>query len=92
MDRFILIILVALAIGIFYSYIINKFSNHKILLFIPTIIGTLWFIYIFTLYTPKQAGGFEDLAIVIVAMMVFALMVGNIVSSLLIVYKGRNKD
>lgn len=48
MDRYVLILLVALAIGIFYSYIITKFSNHKILLFLPAIIGALWFTYIFT--------------------------------------------
>ncbi|MDR7870691.1 MAG: hypothetical protein RIN55_07540 [Tissierellaceae bacterium] len=92
MDRFVLILLLALTFGILYSYVITKFSNHKTLLFLPTILGALWFIYIFTLYTPNQTEGFKDLAIVIVAMIVFALMVGNIVSSLLIIYKGKNKD
>lgn len=92
MDRFILILLVALTFGILYSHLITKFSNHKIMLFLPTILGTLWFIYIFTLYTPKQTEGFGDLAIVIVAVIVFALMVGNIISSLFIIYKGRDKD
>lgn len=91
MDRFILILLVALTIGILYSYIISKFSNHKILLFLPTILGTLWFIYIITLYRSKQMEGFEELAIIIVEMIVFVLMVGNIVSSLFIIYKDRNK-
>lgn len=92
MDRFILILLVALTFGILYSRLIAKFSNHKTLLFLPTIFGALWFIYIFTLYTPKQTEGFGDLVIVIVAMICFALMVGNIISSLFIIYKGRNKD
>lgn len=91
MNSFVLILLGAFTFGILYSYIISKFLKYKILLFIPTIFAALWFIYTFTLYIPKEMDGFGDLAIFIVAMMVFALMMGNIVSGLYIIYKARNK-
>lgn len=91
MNSLVLVLLAALTVGILYSYIIAKFFKYKPLLFLPTILGALWFIYIFTLYIPKEMDGFGDLAIFIVAMMVFALMLGNIISSLVIIYKGRNK-
>ena len=91
MNNFILILLVSLAFGILYSYLVNKLSKRK-LLFLPTILGTLWFIYIFTLYTLKQTEGFDNLAIVILAMMVFTVTIGNIVSSLFIIYRNRKKD
>lgn len=92
MNNFTLILLGALTFGILYSYIISKFFNHKLLLFLPTILGALWFIYIYAFYIPKEMEGFGDLAIFILAMIVFALVVGNIVSALFIIYKGRNKD
>ena len=87
MPRIILFFSIIFIIGIIYTYIANKLFKNKILLFLPTILGALWFIYIFTLYTPKQSEGFGDLAIVIYALMVLATMVGNIVYNFYIIYK-----
>lgn len=90
MPRIILIFSIILVIGILYTYIANKFFKSKLLLFLPTILGVLWFIYIFTLYTPNASEGFGDLAIVIYAMMVFAMMIGNVLFSLYLIYKKKN--
>ncbi len=87
--RIILLFSIIILVGIGYSFIYNKFFQNKILLFLPTILGVLWFIYIFTLYTPKPNEGFGDLAIVIYAMMVFAIMVGNVLFSLYLIYKSK---
>lgn len=85
MGRFAIILLSSLALGALYSYIVQKITKNKLILFLPTALGALWFLYIFTLYTPKQTEGFGDLAIVIIAMIVFALIVGNIVSNIIII-------
>lgn len=90
MTRFVLVLLVCVAIGILYSWLINRFTSNKPLFFIPTIIGAFWFLYIFTLYKPNANEGFEGLIIVIYAMMVLSLMVGNIISSIYFIYKKRN--
>lgn len=85
MGRLSIFLLASLAIGGLYSYIVEKFTKNKLILFIPTIIGSLWFLYIFTLYSPKQTEGFGDLVIVIIAMVVFAFIVGNTISNLVII-------
>lgn len=85
MDRFIIFLLSSLALGALYSYIVKRFTRNKLILFLPTVLGTLWFLYIFTLYTPKQSEGFGDLAIVIIAMIVFTFIIGNIVSNIIII-------
>lgn len=91
MGRIILILSLIVVFAILYSFLANKFFNNKFLLFLPTILGLLWFVYIFTLYTPKPTEGFGDLAIVIYALIVFSFMLGNIFSSIYIIYKQNKK-
>lgn len=91
MERFIMILLVAAAIGVLYTYVVTRFSKNKILIFLPAILITLWFIYIRIFYIPKLMGGFEDLAIIIVEIIFFALLLGNLLSGLFKIFKDRNK-
>lgn len=91
MSRIILVLSLIAAFGILYSFLVNKFFSSKLLLFFPSIIGLLWFVYIFTLFIPKSTEGFGDLAIVIYSMMIFSFMLGNILSSIYMIYKQNKK-
>ena len=78
----ILILILPATIGVLYSWIVKKFLKNNFIFFLPSIISILWLIYIFTLYTGKQNEGFGHIALVIYALMVLALIGGNIVSSI----------
>ena len=86
----ILILIFPAAVGVLYSWIVNKFLKNKFLYFLPTIFGILWFIYILTpLYTPDKSGG-VNFGIVIWAIMIMVLMVSNIIGSVYFIYKNKN--
>lgn len=91
MSRIILILSLIAVFGILYSFLSNKFFNSKLILFLPTILGLLWFVYIFTLYKLPSTEGFGDLAIVIYSMMIFSFMLGNVLSSIYMIYKQNKK-
>lgn len=91
MWRLLLLMLLSFLIGLFYSFIIQKFIRSKIIILLPSIAAVIWFIYTYINFLPRQPVGFEDLALVIIALILIPLIVGNLLGWIYFTKKNKNK-
>ena len=92
MSQLLLIVLIPFLLAFFYSYFLSKFSENRILLFMPAILGALWFLYLFTLYNPDNSPGLAGIAVMIYAFAVFGVMLGNIVASSFFILRKKREN
>lgn len=79
----------AFLIAALYSYIVNKFSKSRILLFLPSILGVLLFLANLISDSINPPEGLAGLAIVIVGMLVVSVLLGNLLFGLALIYKDK---
>lgn len=91
MWRLLLLMLLSFLIGLFYSFIIQRFTRSKIVKLLPSIAAVIWFIYTYITFLPRQPVGFEDLALVIIALILIPLIVGNILGIIYFSRKNKNR-
>ncbi|OZV11394.1 hypothetical protein CIW83_14765 [Tissierella sp. P1] len=90
MNKLIMILLVSMTMGVLYSYVATKFTMNKLILYLPSYIGIILIVYMFTFYSPENTG-FADLARIISAMLLLSMVIGNTFSGFIIDRK-RNRQ
>ena len=86
MFQLILLLLIPFLLAFLYSYLISRYSKNKILLFLPAILGGGWFLYLFTVYNPEESVGLAGIAVIIYALSVLGVILGNTIASLYFIF------
>lgn len=92
MIQLLLIVLIPFLLAFLYSYFVNKLSKNRFLLFTPTILGLIWFLYLFTIYRPEESVGLAGIAVLMYAFMVIGAVAGNVISALVFMSKNSKID
>lgn len=70
-----------------YTYIIIQFTRSKIILFLPTIVGVLWYLLQLREYLTTTREGFDELAIYFSTMFLIVIIFSNLISNLIFLKK-----
>jgi len=91
MNRLLLVILIASAIGMWMTYLLRKFFRHtrwvKYIIGIMAIAVSLYFLYL----SRQPSQGFEDLGQFIMALIFFPAGISAIITAVIMDYKNRKR-